>query len=36
MSFTTEVKHELSGLRPVSDACDLAQLSALVRICGTL
>ena len=36
MSFTTEVKHELSGLRPESPACDLAQLSALVRICGTL
>lgn len=36
MSFTTEVKHELSGLRPTSPACDLAQLSALVRICGTL
>lgn len=36
MSFTTEVKHELSSLRSESPGCDLAQLSALVRICGTL
>ena len=36
MSFTAEVKDELSRVEPPSRAAELAQLSALVRICGTL
>ena len=36
MSFTAEVKDELSRVEAPTAACELAQLSALVRICGTL
>ena len=36
MSFTAEVKDELSRVEAPSPAAELAQLSALVRICGTL
>lgn len=36
MSFTAEVKDELSRVEAPSRAAELAQLSALVRICGTL
>ncbi|MDO4537083.1 MAG: DNA-binding protein WhiA [Coriobacteriales bacterium] len=36
MSFTAEVKDELSRVEGQSVSCALAELSALVRICGTL
>lgn len=36
MSFTAEVKDELSRVEAPSVEAELAQLSALVRICGTL
>ena len=36
MSFTAEVKDELSRVEAPSRAAELAQLSALVRVCGTL
>ena len=36
MSFTSEVRDELSRVPGQCPACDLAQLSALVRVCGTL
>ena len=36
MSFTAEVKDELSRIDGPSPDCLLAELSALVRICGTL
>lgn len=36
MSFTAEVKDELSRVEGECPNCDLAELSALVRICGTL
>lgn len=36
MSFTAEVKDELSRVEPPSRLAELAQLSALVRVCGTL
>ena len=36
MSFTAEVKDELSRVEAPTRAAELAQLSALVRICGTL
>ncbi len=36
MSFTAEVKDELSRIDAPTRAAELAQLSALVRICGTL
>lgn len=36
MSFTAEVKDELSRVEGTCPECDVAQLSALVRICGTL
>ena len=36
MSFTAEVKDELSRVEAPSRAAELSQLSALVRICGTL
>ena len=36
MSFTAEVKDELSRVEAPSPVAELAQLSALVRICGTL
>lgn len=36
MSFTAEVKDELSRVRATDELCDYAQLSALVRVCGTL
>lgn len=36
MSFTAEVKDELSRVDGESRACTLAELSALVRVCGTL
>ena len=36
MSFTAEVKDELSRVDAPTRAAELAQLSALVRICGTL
>lgn len=36
MSFTAEVKDELSRVKPVCTNCDKAELAALVRICGTL
>lgn len=36
MSFTAEVKDELSRVRGTCELCDTAELSALVRVCGTL
>ena len=36
MSFTAEVKDELSRVEGVSADCALAELSALMRICGTM
>ena len=36
MSFTAEVKDELSRVEAPTAACELAQLSALIRVCGTL
>lgn len=36
MSFTAEVKDELSRVGGECPECDYAELSALVRICGTL
>ena len=36
MSFTAQVKDELSRVEGDCPACALAQLSAIVRICGTL
>ena len=36
MSFTAEVKDELSRVEPGSELCEIAQLSALIRVCGTL
>lgn len=36
MSFTAEVKDELSRVEAPSRTAELAQLSALVRVCGTL
>lgn len=36
MSFTAEVKDELSRVEGTDDICALAELSALMRICGTM
>jgi len=36
MSFTAEVKDELSRVQGECERCDAAQLLALVRVCGTL
>ena len=36
MSFTAEVKDELSRVEPPTTVAELAQLSALIRVCGTL
>lgn len=36
MSFTAEVKDELSRVVASSELCEVAQLSALIRVCGTL
>lgn len=36
MSFTAEVKDELSRVEGRCDACDVAALAALVRVCGAL
>ena len=36
MSFTAEVKNELSRVVSASKEADLAQLSALIRVTGTL
>lgn len=36
MSFTSEVKDELSRIEPTCSQCDRAELSALIRIEGTL
>ena len=36
MSFTAEVKDELSRVEAPMPACELAQLSALIRVCGTM
>lgn len=36
MSFTAEVKDELSRIENKSSAANFSQLSALVRVCGTL
>ena len=36
MSFTAEVKDELSRIEGPTSACALAELSALMRVCGTL
>lgn len=36
MSFTAEVKDELARVEGACERCDLAELSALVRLCGTL
>lgn len=36
MSFTSEVKDELSRIEPACSQCDRAELSALIRIEGTL
>ena len=35
MSFTAEVKDELSRLEDRDKSAQLAQLSALMRVCGT-
>ena len=36
MSFTAEVKDELSRVDGEGEACEVAELSALVHVCGTL
>lgn len=36
MSFTAQVKDELSRIEPTCSTCNYAQLSAMVRVCGTL
>lgn len=36
MSYTAEVRDELSRCEPACEYCDLATLAALVRVCGTL
>ena len=36
MSFTAEVKDELSRVPPICERCEYAELAAMVRICGTL
>lgn len=36
MSFTAEVKDELSRVQPACKLCEYAELAAMVRICGTL
>lgn len=36
MSFTAQVKDELARVEGPSRDCELAQLSALIRVCGTL
>lgn len=36
MSFTSEVKDELSRVEPTCSQCDKAELSALIRVQGTL
>ena len=36
MSFTAEVKDELSRVEGACGDCDVAELAALVRVCGTL
>ena len=36
MSFTTEVKEELSHVEPTCSHCDAATLAALIRIEGTI
>ena len=36
MSFTAEVRDELSRCKPTCEYCDLATLAALVRVSGTL
>lgn len=36
MSFTAEVRDELSRCEPVCEYCNLATLAAIVRVCGTL
>lgn len=36
MSFSAEVRDELSRQQPTCEYCDLATLAALVRVCGTL
>lgn len=36
MSFTAEVRDELSRCEPCCEYCDLATLAAVVRVCGTL
>lgn len=36
MSFTAQVKDELSRVEPATQTGELAQLSALMRVCGTL
>ena len=36
MSFTAEVKDELSRVEGVCPSCEYAELSALVHVCGTL
>ena len=36
MSFTAQVKDELSRVEAPSQEVELAELSALVRVCGTL
>ncbi len=36
MSFTAQVKDELSRVEPPNRMAELAQLSALVRVCGTM
>ena len=36
MSFTAQVKDELSRIEPTTRMAELAQLSALVRVCGTM
>ncbi|WP_072369769.1 DNA-binding protein WhiA [Thermophilibacter mediterraneus] len=36
MSFTAEVKDELSRVEAPVPVCELAELSALIRVCGTL
>lgn len=36
MSFTAEVKDELSRVKGMCSRCDVAELSAIIRVCGAL
>lgn len=36
MSFTSDVKDELARVEGVCSRCDIAELAAMIRVCGTL